>query len=241
MTTLPASRRSTTPVSPRDGLAPSRLCLWIPASALTHAGFRSWATSGAVPDHVRLTFLDHGIYVDMSNEEPETHVLVKGEVSRVLANLTRELKLGQLYPDGLLLSNEAAEVSNNPDALFVIWDNLEQRRTRLVPREGEKGPYREMEGTPDWVLEVVSDSSVEKDTDWLRSAYHRAGIPEYWLIDARGEEIRFHILVWRKQGYAAAPRRGGWQRSPVFGHRFRLTRERVRLGLWEYTLHARPG
>jgi Uma2 family endonuclease len=36
----------------------------------------------------------------------------------------------------------------------------------------------ELEGTPDWVLEVVSQSSVAKDTKWLRESYHKAGIPE---------------------------------------------------------------
>jgi heat-inducible transcriptional repressor len=37
------------------------------------------------------------------------------------------------------------------------------------------------------VLEVVSPSSVVKDTEWLMSRYHEAGVREYWLIDARGE------------------------------------------------------
>src|SRR5262249_26589734 len=98
----------------------------------------------------------------------------------------------------------------------------------------------ELEGTPDWVLEIVSDSSVEKDTQELRSAYHRARIPEYWLIDARGDEIVFLILLRRRKGYAAAAVRDGWQRSKVFGRGFRLERERDEFGLWEYTLHVQP-
>jgi Uma2 family endonuclease len=111
---------------------------------------------------------------------------------------------------------------------------------RLVPRAGQTERYREIEGTPDWVLEVLSDSSVEKDTEKLRGAYHRAGIPEYWLVDARGEEVVFQILHWRKTGYAAARVRDGWQHSRVFGRSFRLERQRDDLGLWEYTLHVRP-
>ena len=70
-------------------------------------------------------------------------------------------------------------------------------------------------------------------------AYHRAGIPEYWIIDARGEEIDFHILHRRKSGYASAPARGGWQRSRVFGRSFRLDRKLDEFGLWEYTLHVK--
>src|SRR5205807_5053207 len=105
-------------------------------------------------------------------------------------------------------------------------------------REGKQGKYLEIEGTPDWIMEIVSDSSVRKDKTRLREAYHRVGIPEYWLIDARGEEISFQILLWRRNGYAAAPQRGGWQPSRVFRHGFRLKRQRDELGFWEYTLHA---
>jgi Uma2 family endonuclease len=86
--------------------------------------------------------------------------------------------------------------------------------------------------SPDWVLEIVSNSSVAKDTRDLRQAYHRARIREYWLVDARGEDIHFQILHWRKTGYVAAPREAGWQRSRVFARWFQLTRCRDRRGGW---------
>jgi Uma2 family endonuclease len=204
------------------------------------AGFRAWVTSGEFPEHIRAAFLDQEIYLDMSNEELETHNKVKSEVTRVLLNLNRELQLGTYYSDGALVTNLVAGVSNNADGTFVTWESLETERVRLVPRQGEQGHYTEIEGTPDWVLEIVSNSSVQKDTQRLRAAYHRAGIPEYWLIDARGEAIVFQILHWRKTGYAAAPSRGGWQRSRVFGRSFRLVREQGRRGLWTYTLEVQP-
>ncbi len=73
----------------------------------------------------------------------------------------------------------------------------------------------------------------------LREAYHRAGVPEYWLVDARSEEIPFQILYRRKRGYVAAPVPGGWQASRVFGRSFRMRRRRDESGLWEYTLEVR--
>jgi Uma2 family endonuclease len=88
-------------------------------------------------------------------------------------------------------------------------------------------------------MEILSDSSVEKDTKRLRAAYHRAGILEYWLIDARGAEISFQILSWRQGGYVAVPSRDGWIHSKVFGCDFRLSRSRDRLGLWSYKLDVR--
>lgn len=61
----------------------------------------------------------------------------------------------------------------------------------------------------------------------------------YWTLDARGEELHFHVLVRRKNGYVQATTKDGWQRSKVFGGWFRLGRELEELGLWDYTLHVR--
>lgn len=188
----------------------------IPTSDLTLAGFRAWATSDDFPEHFRAAFIGQEVFIEMSNEEPQTHIAVKDEISRVLMNLNREHKLGKFYGDGLLISNEDASVSNNPDASFFTVESLRAGRVRMVPKTDENDRYREIEGTPDWVLEVVSDSSVQKDTTPLREAYHRAGIPEYWLIDARGDAIAFQILQHRKNGYAAVPQRDGWLRSRIF-------------------------
>src|SRR5262245_46504500 len=188
------------------------LALAVPAGAASSlAGFRAWATSDDFPENLRAAYLDGELFLDLSNEEPEFHVSVKTEIIRVLGGLVKELKLGKFYAGGLLVSNEDANVSSNPDASFVSRASFRARRVKLVVRDEERGLYCDAEGTPDWVLEVVSDSSVRKDTQRLREGYHRAGVPEYWLIDARGDEIDFQVLHRRKTGYAAAPRQDGWQ------------------------------
>ena len=60
-------------------------------------------------------------------------------------------------------------------------------------------------------LEVVSESSVHKDTVQLRELYWRAGIAEYWLVDARPASPRFDILRHgeRFHGHTKASRRLG--------------------------------
>ena len=88
-------------------------------------------------------------------------------------------------------------------------------------------------------MEVVSDSSVIKDTQLLRRAYHRAHIQEYWLLDAREDDILFQILHWRKSGYMPGPNKDGWQRSKIFARNFKLIRKPARHGLWKYTLLVR--
>ncbi|MCI0463438.1 MAG: Uma2 family endonuclease [Gemmataceae bacterium] len=212
----------------------------MPVSASTFDGFREWTTSDRFPDNLRASFIDKEFFVQMSREELETHASVKGEVTRVLLTVNRQRKLGKLYPDGAQVAHKGANLVTQPDAVFFTRESLESGRVRLVPRLGDHGQFTEIEGTPDWVMEVVSDSSVQKDMELLRAAYHRTGISEYWLIDARGDTINFQILGWRKKGYVAAPNKDGWQRSRVFGQSFRLERQRDELGLWEYTLHVQP-
>src|SRR5690606_19683273 len=147
-------------------------------------------------------YINGEILLDMSPEELETHNKVKVEVSRSLGNLVLDLDLGEFYGDGTLVTNVVAGLSTEPDGTYVSWEGFEAGRVRLIPRKDRPGQYVEMEGTPDWVLEVVSRSSVQKDTRLLREAYHAAGIPEYWLIDARYEnEIDFQVLRRRRDGY----------------------------------------
>jgi len=213
--------------------------LVVPPNIRTLEGFRAWATADDFPERVRVTFLDGEVYIDMSNEEINTHVALKTRVIVTLGSLVDMLKLGKFYGDGVLLVNVEGQVSNNPDALFLSRESLKARRVRLVPRKGAEHMYRELEGTPSWILEIVSDGSVRKDTIKLRDAYHRAGIPEYWLIDARPEELSFQILQHRKTGYVAAATRDGWQRSKTFGRWFHLERVLDEFDLWDYALHIR--
>ena len=211
----------------------------IPAGAFTLDGFREWALSDKFPKRGRISFIAEEVFIDMSPEEYQTHGQVKVEIGRVIPNLNVELHLGKFFPDRTLLTNKEARLSTEPDAAFATWESLELQRARLVPRLQRGEEYLELQGAPDWVLEIVSDSSVVKDTRRLREKYYRAGIKEYWLIDARADEVDFPILVRGPTGYVASPRRRGWQQSRVFSRSFRLERRRGRLGLWEYTLHVK--
>jgi Uma2 family endonuclease len=213
--------------------------LAVPPTAYTMEGFREWATADDFPEGVRVTFLQGEITIDMSTEDMEDHVNPKGEITWAITTLCKQTKIGKVYMDGLLVTNPEAGVSNNPEASFVSFASLESRRARPVPRKGAEHKYRELEGAPDWVLEVVSDSSVKKDLVQLREAYYRAGIREYWIVDARGDELVFQILIRRKNGYVAAPVKDGWQRSKVFDRSFRLDRILDDFGQWDYTLHVR--
>ena len=92
---------------------------------------------------------------------PDTTVIISETAASLRPTETYE---GVLFPD-LLISFNA-----NPAA----------RRARngyLIPEQGKP---------PDFVLEVASESTHERDEDFKRDAYARMGVAEYWRFDHTG-------------------------------------------------------
>jgi Uma2 family endonuclease len=198
--------------------------------------FRRWASSDEFPETGRVCFLDGEVWVDMSNEQIFTHVLVKTKFIAALSTLVDAQQLGLFLADGALLSNVDAGIAVNPDAIFISTAALLDR-VRVL--EGKRKGHVELEGSPDMVLEVVSDGSVRKDTRQLRQDYWIAGIREYWLVDACKEPLVFDILRHTPKGYRTTPKKDGWIKSSVFGKSFRLTRRTNALGHPDFTLEVR--
>jgi Uma2 family endonuclease len=106
----------------------------------------------------------------------------------------------------------------------------------------EPGRFIELEGAPDLVVEILSDSSERKDTEILPDRYARAGVPELWLLDARGEALRFSTFTLEHGSYRQGePDAGGWIFSPLLGARCRITREPAPHEGWLYALDRRRG
>ena len=208
----------------------------IPEWVADLASFRRWADSDEFPEGVRIDYFDGEIWVDASMEQIFWHNQVKTEFTVVLGGLVKTRRLGRYFTDGLRVSHVDADLSAEPDGTFVSAKGLRER-VRVV--EGAEGGYVELEGSPEMVLEIISDSSVTKDTKRLRKKYWDAEVREYWLADVRGERLDFDIFRHTPNGYVATPKRGGWLKSNVFGKSFRLTRQVDSLGHPEFTVEVR--
>jgi Uma2 family endonuclease len=216
----------------------------VPADAHTLEGFRAWVRSGTFPEHGRIALVQGELLIDMSPERLGIHNKIKTEIASVLHALAKRLHLGEIFSDGVWLTNAPTGLSAEPDALFASWDCIRKGRVQLIPRGDEVDGF-ELTGCPDWVLEIVSPSSERKDLRVLRRGYYDAGIREYWIVDARGESVQLSILSHEEEDWREAQAREQWLYSPVFGRKFLLARRRSEgLGGWEYTLRhrlVRPG
>jgi len=158
------------------------------------ADFRQWSASDAFPERGRIDYIAGRIDVDMSPEDLHTHGKLKTELVGVLWQRIKQDGLGELYTDRARVVCPDADLSAEPDVVFVCETSLDDGRVRLVPKSGGAADrYVELEGPPDLIVEIVSDASVRKDTEHLPAAYYRAGVAEFWLIDARSEDLLFRI------------------------------------------------
>jgi Uma2 family endonuclease len=210
-------------------------CL-IPGDVATLAAFRRWAGSDEFPQTGRIDWVASHIEVDMSPEDIFTH----GTLKTALVGRLWPLAHGNgihLFTGETRVTSVVGDLSVEPDVVAVSDAAIDAGRVRLVPASGGRPDrFTELEGAPDLVVEIVSDASVTKDTQRLPVAYHAAGIPEFWLIDARGADVRFTIHRHEPSGYVASVTTDGHAFSTLFNRGFTLVRSRNASGRFVYDL-----
>jgi Uma2 family endonuclease len=193
----------------------------IPPYVVDHESFRRWARSDDYPKRGRFAWLNGMVWMDFKVEQIFSHNTVKNEFIAALLRHVNKHKLGHLLSDRVLVSNDKVGLSAEPDVLFVSYES--ETSGKAIFKEGARAGVIEVEGVPDMTLEVVSDSSVTKDTVNLKSLYYQAGVQEYWIVDARRGTAEFAVLKRGTRGFVAVtPSADGFTRSVVFGAGVRL-------------------
>jgi Uma2 family endonuclease len=197
--------------------------------------FRRWTKSKDFPDRGEYAFLGGDLWTAVTMETL-IHNKLKLQITSVLALMVVEaLKLGHFFSDRMRLVHEAVNLSTEPDGMFATYESV--RAGRVHWERGRES--LEVIGSPDMVLEVVSTSSVQKDTILLRDLYAAAGIGEYWLVNPLPNQLTFDILRLSRGRYVATRKSAGWTRSAVFRKSFRLVAEESTDDLPQFRLHVR--
>lgn len=213
--------------------------LTIPDGIRTHADFLRWLAKADIPEEARIGFINGHIRVEPTAERAFAHNQINGEIADIVRPIVRREKLGVYFPDGMLFTSTTAKFSVYPDGLFVSHESINRNRVQLGgAKEDEEDT--QLYGSPDLTVEVVSDSSEDKDTEWLMGRYWDAGVREYWVVDARNDPLRFWIFRRNPKGFAAVRRVGGWTKSPVLGRAFRFVEGDIVFGKQEYHLEVAP-
>lgn len=212
----------------------------IPAGVHVLDAFRRWCQGREFPERGRIDYLQGDVEVDMSTEDLFTHGTPKAAIAARLHAMVVEDERGSVFIDCTRVVSPAARLSVEPDVVVVLRESLAAGRVRLVPSTPLRaGRYDEIEGAPDLVVEIISDSSVSKDRLRLPELYARAGVAELWLVDARGEAPALEIRTLRPAGgYSRVPPDGegpdAWTPSPLLRCRLRLRRHEMKDPLFVY-------
>jgi len=192
------------------------------------SSFRRWADSDDYPDKGRCSFFQGELWIDHSREELFSHNQVKSSLYSALEQCVEFRNHSYIFSKGVRLSNPSADLSSQPDAVFVSFSAIQSGRVKLV--RGQLGGYVELEGSPELVVEIVSPSSVRKDTEVLRELYAKAGVAEYWLIDARSTTPVLEILRLSADGYQPVTPTEFGHHSQVLSRHIALIQESDPLG-----------
>ncbi|MBX3440297.1 MAG: Uma2 family endonuclease, partial [Planctomycetaceae bacterium] len=148
------------PAAPPEQRSPSAKCvvfqdqIEIPLGIDSLDDFRQWARSDAFPTEGRIDYIDGRIEVDLMVENLFFHGSPKSEISRTIANRIHTNRLGRLFIDKTRISSTLADMSAEPDVLFLAFDSIQAGRVRFIPAsDGDPDSFVEIEGSPDWVCE----------------------------------------------------------------------------------------
>ena len=194
------------------------------------------------PEIGRIDRVGGRLYVDLSMQRQQAHGLPKTEIITRVNLRNRDLGFGELTSDITRVFLPEGETSCEPDVVLVSYAALESGRVTETPG-ADGGDGVELVGPPELVVEIVSPSSVAKDTRALPIGYFSGGVNEFWLVDCRDDEAAEVGFKIHTRGDAAlepvAADADGFAASAVLGKSYRLTRTRGRLDRWRYRLEER--
>lgn len=109
------------------------------------------------------------------------HQRISRRLEFILEKFITENKLGELFyaPYDVHFDNENVV---QPDILFISKDKL-----GIIGEEN-------VQGAPDLVIEIISESSAYRDMVQKKKLYAKFGVKEYWIVIPEGEEIEIHTL-----------------------------------------------
>ncbi len=151
-------------------------------------------------DDERYELLDGELIIMPAPSIAHQHVAMK--LGTRLDTFVEEGNLGVLYsaPTDVVLSDTDVV---QPDLLFIS----SERAHIITPAN--------IQGAPDLIVEIRSDSTAERDETLKRNLYAEHDVKEYWLVDP--EAMTITLLCLGEGGYAemAAHSRGQTLTSPT--------------------------
>lgn len=137
------------------------------------------------PEEVRCELI-HGMVYDMSPSPVIEHQLVVGKLHLALGNF-----IGRGGGGG---PGTGCTVLLSPVDVVLSEDTVVQPDLIVVCDPTKLANGRNVQGAPDFVLEVLSPATAAKDKREKRALYESSGVREYLIVDPIGRYAELHTL-----------------------------------------------
>ncbi len=158
-----------------------------------------------LPEGTRAEIIDGVLF--MSPAPTLIHQEIIASLGTLLHQFVTKRRLGKVYfsPIDVYLNNKNAF---QPDIVFVSNKNFSILK--------EDGIY----GAPDFVIEVLSPGTRQYDLNKKKSAYEKAGVAEYWVVDPLTKECLGFVA--KSGSFEALKKQKDKFKSPMLGLTFKL-------------------
>lgn len=128
----------------------------------------------ALPEDVRAELIDGQIYYQAAPSRE--HQEIVHQLSYEIESYIRRKKGN-------------CKIYSAPFAVFLKDDTVYVEPDISVICDKEKLDSKGCHGAPDWIIEILSPSTVKNDTMLKLKLYKNAGVKEYWIVDPEEKRV----------------------------------------------------
>jgi Uma2 family endonuclease len=183
-----------------------------PIGKVTFAEFIEWCD-----EDIRAEWVDGDIEL-MPSPVSLDHQDIGGFLDQTLGIYVSERDLGKVVLAPYVMHMAQISRGREPDLIFVKQERL-PLLTRLY-----------LDGPADLAIEIVSPSSLARDTKIKLREYERAGVEEYWVLNPDKQTAVFYQLEGNKYRAVSPDRQGIYHSRVVAGYWLRVA------SLWQQPL-----
>ena len=153
---------------------------------------------------------------------PLRYEIIDGELSMTPAPDIRHQKIsGNLFAMIHLFFSRhpLGEVFSAPTDVILSHDPLRAVEPDLIVVSSEhRSIIREknIEGSPDLLVEILSEGTEKRDRREKFSLYERSGVSEYWIVDPESQTVQVFRLSGTKYASPLEFRKNGALSTPLF-------------------------
>ncbi|MBU1488021.1 Uma2 family endonuclease [bacterium] len=148
------------------------------------------AQAAVLPERLRLNYND---YLCFPEDDGKQYEIIEGRQYMspppIIIHQRLSFRLGQILGN-YVKSRQLGEVFSAPTDVVFSDENIVQPDIIYVAKENSKViTEKNIAGTPDLLIEILSDRSRKKDKIIKKKIYEEFGVKEYWVVDPTLEII----------------------------------------------------